>query len=312
MRKVASKGVNILGEKLVLLEVLGTDKRDFVGDYIVQMNKQTMKKEELRVKEGDFVSLTNKDKKLTNEKKSFPIPILARVHTPDTTVNDDQIRVDQTLRNAIGVRKGDLVVVKKVNVKEGFLKKIVGYQYEVARIGKADPADMEKNICRVPQEVIDVLAIEEGDYVEIKPHEGKPIKLRAFSIRPSSKLECKRGKFKEYNIKERALKLQRNAHRDVGFEAEKTPIIFLDKDARIQLGGGKIEDELPELMPVKIRRDTWHTVYKHLSEVSLALLLAFIGLAIALPAPYSYSLLFFATGFIIYLTFLKMRKRVMQ
>ena len=99
---------------------------------------------------------------------------------------DEEIRLDQTLRNALGIgvvpEDGDEVDVFDLErsrlrtLGERFCDWLLRRRYLFMRVRKADPADMEKRMVRIPRDSFRLLGISSGEKLRIShpaPCEGE-------------------------------------------------------------------------------------------------------------------------------------------
>lgn len=223
----------------------------------------------------------------------------------DEDVLEGEIRIDQTLRTALGAKEKDPVFVKTAKpIKRGISKRILmrtlKTQIELMRVKSAPYSDMEKNICRISKDVMRIIGVDEGDFIEIQSPETL-INLRALEL--SEKLRELHEKVIEANperypncIKILSLERLRKTKRDI-------PWIFLDADARKELGVEPCDI-------VRIYRDVGHTLYKQLTILSVPVVLTAIGAVIAIDGlGLTEIFLFLFIGLIAAFSFMVIEKR---
>lgn len=195
----------------------------------------------------------------------------------DDEVPEAGIGIDQTLRTALGAKEEDKVFVKKAKpIKRGISKRILmrtlKTQIELMRVKRAAYLHMEKNICCISKDVMRVIGVDEGDFIEIQSPKTS-IKLRALelsnTIRKIKKeaMEANPAFYPDCIEKLSLVRLRKTKH--------DLPWIFLDGDAREELGV-----ELCDT--VRIYRDVGHTLYKQMTRLSVPVVLTMIGAVIAI------------------------------
>lgn len=195
----------------------------------------------------------------------------------DEDVPEGGIRIDQTLRTALGAKEEDKVFVKKAKpIKRGIWKRILmrtlKTQIELMRVKRAVYLDMEKNISRISKDAMRVIGVDEGDFIEIQSFEST-INIRALElsdrIRTLKKEQIKANPETYPNcIEILSLERLRKTEHDL-------PWIFLDADARKELGVEPCDI-------VRICRDVGHTLYKQMTRLSVPVVLTMIGAVIAI------------------------------
>lgn len=100
---------------------------------------------------------------------------------------DEEVRLDQTLRNALGIRvdpdpddEVDIYDLKRSRLRtlgERFCDWLLRRRYLFMRVRKADPSDMEKRMVRIRPDSFRLLGISSGEKLRIShpaPPEGEP------------------------------------------------------------------------------------------------------------------------------------------
>ena len=252
------------------------DRKGAKDDYIVCVNPLIKKRMYL----GRFAVLVHDhpgvDKKL-------------RVHcrvVVDEAPNESKVRVDQSLKNAIGIPfeydEGKFTVeiyplrLSLFQHLRYFISYILGRRYLFFRVCKADIPDMEKNICRIPSDSFKLLGCEEGDRVicEYPVREGDFYRLRECKIKcygASEEMIKKREEMEEENISARYPSAEKllKVSPDI-------PRIFLDAHARDEL-------QVEPIDPVRVRRDLFHLFFKQIREFGIILLLSILAVAHIFP-----------------------------
>lgn len=104
------------------------------------------------------------------------------------------------MRIAIGADIGEEVILKKnkiikKNLFKRLLLRLLGIQVELLRVKKSTYADMEIRVCRISKEVMKIIGVEEGDFVEIESINSS-VTIRALELTKS--------------LRERKLKVYKN------------------------------------------------------------------------------------------------------
>ena len=161
------------------------DRKGSQGEYIIQLNPKILNKFD-GVKEGSYLLVGRAHKERT-------IWSLALLHALNETIPEDEIRIDQTLRTAIGAKEGEKVIIETTKpLKKDILEMILSIpkimllgilktQIELVRVKKAIYPDMEKNICRIEKDVMRAIGVEEGDFIEIQSSKSL-VNLRALEL----------------------------------------------------------------------------------------------------------------------------------
>jgi len=109
--------------------------------------------------------------------KNKPLKVYAKVIIDKEldTVEKNYIRMDQTLRNALGMKfyTGEeswnlMIDPVKFSLKNKIIDKVTGWlgkRYLFLRVAKLFPSDIEKQICRVPKDALALLGTSEGNRV---------------------------------------------------------------------------------------------------------------------------------------------------
>jgi len=258
------------------------DRRVAKGDYIVCISLKNKKS----LKLGRFAVLVRRSPEI---KRELRVPCQVAV---DRNLGDDKVRVDQSLRNALGIlfeydEKEFTVEIyllrlslfKKLRYFTSYF--LLGRRYLFFRVCKADISDLEKNICRIPMDCFKLLGCEEGDKViyEYPIHEGDFYRLKEFAIRCFGAYEemiKSREEMEEENISARYPSAERllKVSPDI-------PRIFLDAHARETL-------QVEPLCAVRVRRDLSHLFLKQIREFGVILFLSMIASVQILPIKMSW------------------------
>lgn len=204
----------------------------------------------------------------------------------DYELDDETIRMDQTLRTAIcldvimqGTGKKELVyrsngnrdlehpiVIQPSNFRgPTLLPRLLKQQYLICAVHHAMPEDMETPIARLTKESMDVIGIQPGDKVLlISEKDRKPI--RCLVLHPDNPLPF--DTMYEYftawpcpGPKDQPLRL---------------PWVALDRQTRIAIGAEPWE-------PIIVGRDPRHALASELGVVAMGLAVSALGGAIVVP-----------------------------
>ncbi len=257
-------------------------------EYLVQGTSDGSKRR------GDFVCFINAGKMVIkktgfllfkNHRNGKDIQIAAK-YFHSGKLDDNTILMDQKLRCALAVEKGDTILFRHYKRKRDYVKwgleRVFGVQKNIVRVSKSSYNDMEINVCRLKHETMQTIHIKDGDVVVIESDsvtKGTVRKrMRALELSPVLERE----------IAERAQKYQ-EAKKAHGFDPEKhvkyanckdllkidelennpsdLQPIYIDFDARNDLG-------IQECDPVRIYRDVTSEIIKRLHLISIPLILS--------------------------------------
>ncbi len=188
-----------------------------------------------------------------------------------------RVKMDQKLRQALGIQPGDRVLVRRPTGAElrpreeltplarafhWCLQHTCGVQRQIMRVTKARFADMEIPICRIPASGFDVLGLEPGDRVVLESVTGI---LRRRAIEATDEiLRERRETSSAFWDCHRELSLHRTAS---GNPKSDLPLIFIDFDARSALGVKPCD-------PVYVYRDIAGLLWKQLRLLGITLVLS--------------------------------------
>lgn len=234
----------------------------------------------LDVKKGTRVILTSASDipmKYLGKTKNRRPRILADVHRPDERIGENQVGVDQTLRNAIGISahlSGDeqVYVQRYVGPEPSLLTRLVawvlGVQDQVLRVHPSDTSAMEKQVCLLHKEAMNIIGVEVGDFILVESPYSKPISLRVLELTDQIKEE------REKNIQNDS-----NRYPPCGeylnLGRPDLPWILMDWHGRDAL---KVE----VCDPVIVKRDPLHILYKNLNSFAILLLMTLIGASLVI------------------------------
>ena len=244
------------------------------------------------VRPGEDVVVENRFS-LRRPSEPLMLRALARVvdlgveHEPAATADTDSLMLlgplgsraalDKTLRTGLAVRVGDGVNVRAAsegrrNRLRSRIARLFSCQYIYCRVQKAYYPDMEKAVCRIPEEAIQVIGSSHGGSVVlegvVEDAKGgltvKPVTLKL--LEADAEILAERRE----NSGERFSSYYPDCAYLLGVNRDIYPI-FLDKDYRTELG-------LDQCSVVRLRRSTKAS----LSEESVSFLLVVLGAVIGL------------------------------
>ena len=266
-----------VGPSIRCTKVLPTERRTgAAGTYVVQISLHNQRR--LHARAGQYVRVTHGE---------------AWVHAClqiDPELDDDSIRIDQTLRMALALKRflpGDqsleyvpesdelagypetkeerhlehpVVVFRSRFRGPGLLARWLRQQYLVCAVHYSQPQDMEKPIARVSEDSLDVLGIDEGDKVQIVG-ERRTLPLRCLALDPADEIPTE------------PMKKKRTPWWHDLDEDHRTPLPFitLDRESRRLLG------DLVPWQPVFVGRDPRYVLASEFREVMLAVALGVLG-----------------------------------
>lgn len=298
-------------EQSLELQVRPTVRRPLVSyEHLVQMNSKNMKR--LNVRCGQTILAIGVKKvifKVFEEgkiiEKERQLSITAIVHQPDDNLSDNEIRMDQTLRNALGIAailKGDERVIvrrferQRPHILTLLLKKILGTQDEIVRVHPSDIPYMEKGVCATEKRLMDVIGAELGDYIELIKGNNS-ISLRTVELTEEMK------SYREKQSKENPVRFP-PCLECLKMEPPDLPWLFIDLHSREALGVQLCD-------PIIIRRDVRHIFYKNLTPFAMVILVTLMGAALNVTDILLKIILFIiSSGIALAMIFYQMRKKL--
>lgn len=213
-----------------------------------------------------------------------PLGLVCRVlHDPE--VDSGLVRVDQVVRNALGVEIRETVRlipaivpralrrrrVNQVRLRRRHLRvrrRPLGRRFVVCRVQSADLVTVEQRACAMSPVALSLLGITSGDEVVLQggPREGVTRCMRLKAVAAPDDLLHRREQYTGGDLRARF-----PSSRDALAVDPDLPWVFLDQDARESLGLGK-------LSPVRIRARRSFQLRKDTRELLFVLVLALVGL----------------------------------
>jgi hypothetical protein len=169
-----------------VVTTIGSAKRGLGANYFAYLSDRA--RDQLEFSGHAIVVRTFDDGTPAQGPEGRPPQIRARCQIAKSKwePEDDEVRLDQTLRNALGISvdPGPEDEVKIYDLKrsglrtlsERFCDWLLRRRYLFMRVCKADPRDMEKRMVRIPQDSFRLLGICSGEKLRIShpsPVEGK-------------------------------------------------------------------------------------------------------------------------------------------
>lgn len=278
------------------LTVLPTDDRGGAkGEYIVCINPENKDSLGLGRNAVAVYEHTGPDRKLL---------VPCRIVT-DADVHMASARMDQTLRTSLGIVKGEIGKAKIelfrlhipcwYRLKRWFANRL-GFRYVMCRVSKADPEDMEKQICRIPATTSRLLGTGDGAFMvceAIRETHGifglVARRIRAYEVNENAIDERKK---RERDQPERYL----SPERILGVKPD-LPMIIVDKEMRHQLF-------VKPLDALRTRRDLWNVVGKQIIEAGLLFFIAALAASVIIPLQRSWLLFVWITAACLIITFI--------
>lgn len=182
--------------------VLPTEQRKgSKDDYILYINSDEKKSLGLKT----FCVAIYSNPNLNNNGRELKVP--CRVLNDDT-LDGKHVRIDQTLRNSIGIPfryDDEKITVRVVPLRLSLLQRICdslsylfGRRYLFFRVCKPGIPDLEKNISKIPSDTFPILGCEVGDKIVCES-----------IIIQNSSFEMKIHKIKAYEITEEMMERRR-------------------------------------------------------------------------------------------------------
>lgn len=297
-------------DKIALLfpekfRVIPTGKRNAPkGQFIAQLTKKDLDKNRLSAGRSEVIISHN----IKDTKHIFKTAVRIQQYPDDNGLDQGTIALDQTIRDAIGCTTQNSNLDEEYYTvsllpKTGyfnFIRKLTFYflksnifnfdrQFNIVRVFKATPNDMEINICRLGVSTMQSIGIEDGDKIIVKSTTNK-ICIRALTMNQKDANEYKKSKYLETDKKYKRFidfitekvnvaKILRSktetAKKAKKPKIEDLAMIFIDLDARQELG-----IELGD--PVTIYRSNKFAIQKNIQVITIPLLLAFLGIGLKL------------------------------
>lgn len=271
------------------LEVLPTrDRPTPSSTHIIQLNPKTMKK--LNVKKGTRVLLTSASSipiKYLGEIKNRKLRIVAKVYKPDERMGENEVRVDQTLRNAIGIPahisgRERVHIQRHVGLGSSLLSRLItwilGVQDQVLRVHPSDTPAMEKQICLLHKEAMGIIGVGVGDFIRVESPYSKPLSLRVLELTDQIKRRREQQIENDPDRYPPCSKYLKLGSPDL-------PWILMDWHARDAL-------KVDVCDPVIVRRDALHILYKNLNSFAILLLVTLIGASLAIEPVWAKAIVF--------------------
>lgn len=260
-----------------------TDRTQAAGDYVAFVGPS-----EKRLSGYGRIGVVRREVPLDGGARSVTLSVPCRVLV-DEHLDRGHIRIDQTLRNAIGLTDPPMqpleISIHALHLTAGQhlrdrVTRWAGRRFLFMRACKAATADMEKDLCRIPGDVFAVLGCEPGDRVVLEtaaPDSSSRYRLRSIAITAYELSE--RMLADRRSIEQPATEAKYHAAAEILGVTPDLPPIFLDLEARQWLG---IRD-LPGLHAVRVRRDPLALFTKQIRELGIILMISALAAVQVLP-----------------------------
>jgi hypothetical protein len=242
------------------------------------------------VAEGGFL-------KLTSDHDDQRLQFYGRVETRDRErfergLDRDRIGVGVPGRQALGVTEGDRVTVEPVGFEpvsrtQRLFNRVLRIRPATCRVRKSVFPDSGHKVCRIPEEVKDVVGIEWGDRVIIQSSEARIRAVKALPVRPEQRRKFERRE--RENPERYPPPFGTTAmNRETGTSVD-LPRVSVSAAAREQLGfaeyahGGVRQS-------VKIHRDTQDVFVRLLDELTIPFLLGAVAVVVGLDVGFAVKL----------------------
>lgn len=262
-------------------------------DFVVVMNPLLAKKFNLKHWVIVTREVEDEDNKEGSKKKPLRIYALA---VPDEKLEMNQIRMDQTLRNALGIpfeagrheRKDLKFFPLEFDWKQKLRRFITGHlgrRYLFLRVAKPHPPDIEKNICRVPNDAMALMGTTEGNRIFpvscIEKNTGiytlKNCSVKAFDLNNAMNEQRIIEEDKDFEKKGWLARYVKTSEL-LQVKPDIAPI-FLDRHIRSEL-------EVEPGDPIKVRRNFPDLFKQQLLEVGIVLTISAVALTGLFPSEF--------------------------
>lgn len=263
-----------------------SSRRGARGEYIVCVNPSARRRHGL----GPFTHLAVAKRSVRVQLKGEPGLHDLVLAVPCRVVDDvnraaDEILLDQTLRAALGVPHGTLPAAGEIAIARlrrgvwqplrGFLSRFAGRRVLVARVVKAAIPDMEKELCRLPESIFELLGCKPGDRIVVQS-----------AVPAGSTFSLRSLRMTAYEVSQQMMDDRRAHEQDprttydspeerLGVKPDLPPL-FLDLEGRHRLG-------VRVLQPVYVRRSTWHSLRKQYREAGVLFVLSALAAGGLIP-----------------------------
>ncbi|NVM53294.1 MAG: gamma-glutamylcyclotransferase [Candidatus Helarchaeota archaeon] len=263
-------------------QVLGTSIRSDAGsNYICELNSSILKNNDIA--NGSYVLLLNEvEDPFLDKHRIFAIQANC---LKNDFLKSNEIRVDQSIRDALGLKKGEGIRIVKSRLKKPpFYERLFNYQYVFCRVKRSEIVDMEKRMVRIFQDTMEIIGIEPGDIIVIES-EFESVKNRAFEISVDAvkkriELEKKSSKaFLEAKAAGTAggiFDIDCTSYFNLTLEGEDIPPIYMDKEMRDKLRVGFCD-------AVRIRRTAMNPVEREFTDFVMIIIIAMLGIVLTIP-----------------------------
>lgn len=264
------------------------DRSDARDDYLLCVNSSVKKRRGL----GRFAVVAyhppTLERKSTHHHPDFKNKLVVPCRVAiDENLKDNQVRVDETLRNAIGIpfiyHKFGAAVPEEVGFSveiyplhlspfqrfQNFISYIFGKRYLFFRVSPASIPDLEKNLCMIPIDTFKLLGCENGDKIVLDSvifDKGyfrlKSIKMKSYAA--PNELINERKKSEEPDIEARYVSAEKLLQVSPDIKR-----IFVDAHIRYTL-------KVDQIDPLRVRRDLSNLFFKQIREFGIIFFLSLL------------------------------------
>ncbi len=276
-----------------------TDSRkDAQGEFIVRLNKDVQDK--LEIQPGEFVVLRS-DKSLPwyAPKSGVMLEVLAAVRDMVGTAESHELKapscqLDMTLRNAIGVKPGNVVTIRRYRQKRRLLwfrawvrrsvrpmlvLRLLGFQWLVCRVQMSFPGDTETCISRMDQAHLDNLGIRDEGTMVIESVNGstrrRVRRLQDWHIAIARDMREQRQITSTSSLQQLGPGVDVDQFLGVAPD-ESLPQVYVDAEVREELG-------ITVGDTIWVRRSTRSVLSDIVTRYGTAIMLAVLGATFSLP-----------------------------
>ncbi|WP_226007771.1 hypothetical protein [Natrinema salinisoli] len=316
--------------------VVHTRKRGHKREYIVQVRRELIDElySNVDFEDSGFLIVRNTDLP-ANPEIHVRYQDIDQENIQSVNIGTDEIGLDFTLRYALGIpaeadtglgasgetntdpdnrdsaetgtncssaNRVETVELEPVRNREEIwlrrkLNKIIGARPQVCRVRMGVLPDLEDKVCRLPENTMQLIGIEEGDYICIESSDDIVRGVKAFAI--DSDIEEKKQMQKEEQSEHyidcwKELKLERLRKPKVDI-----PEIYLDSETRkdLDLGGRGKNGSNGTCQPVRVYRDSVGVLTKSAYEIVIPIALVFIAQGVGITGRQQY--LWFGTALLL-------------
>lgn len=270
--------------------VAHTSRRSHEREYIVQVREDLVDElfASVDYDETGFIVVRNPDMAIQPE-----IHVRYRTIGGEVDIGPDEIGLDFTLRYGLGVAaeadtehgeadQADVVELDPArNMEPSWLRRrlngIVGVRPQICRVRMGVLPDLEDKVCRLPENTLQVLGAEEGNYICIESSMGVVRGVKAFAIDEDTRKKKNRqeeAQSDHYVNCWEAMGLERLRRPEVDI-----PDVYIDSETRYDLGlvDRGDDEENGVCQPVRVYRDSVGVLTKSAYEIAVPIALVLVA-----------------------------------